>query len=101
VPWPVDSAAALCYSHRAIAVPVDPDAKNLLQKASSYSYLGIFMGVAVLIGFLGGRWLDTRFHTQPFLMLGGLACGIGAGFRELYRLARRGMRDEQRGDKQP
>jgi ATP synthase protein I len=80
---------------------VDPDAKNLLQKVSSYSYLGIFMGVAVLIGFLGGRWLDTRFHTQPFLMLAGLFSGIAAGFRELYRLARRGMQDERRGDKQP
>jgi F0F1-type ATP synthase assembly protein I len=73
---------------------VDPDAKNLLQKASTYSSIGIFMGLAVLIGFLGGRWLDTRFHTQPYLMLSGLLVGIVAGFRELYRLARKGMKDE-------
>jgi F0F1-type ATP synthase assembly protein I len=76
---------------------VDPDAKKLLQTAGNYSYIGIFLGVAILLGYLGGAWLDKRFHTQPWLTLAGLAVGIASGARELYRLARRGMKDEQSG----
>jgi ATP synthase protein I len=74
--------------------PLDPDAKNLLRKAGSYSYIGIFLGVAILIGFLGGSWLDKRFGTQPWLTLVGLLVGIASGARELYRLVKRGMKDE-------
>lgn len=75
---------------------MDPDAKDLLQKYGSYSYIGIFMGVAFVIGFFGGRWLDNRFHTQPWLMLVGMLVGIVAGFRELYLVARRGLSEERR-----
>ena len=73
---------------------MDPDAKKMLQAASKYSYLGIFMGVAICIGYFGGRWLDGRFGTKPWLSLVGLFIGIASGFRELYRLAKQGMKDE-------
>ena len=73
---------------------MDPDAKKMLQAASKYSYLGIFMGVAICIGYFGGRWLDGRFQTKPWLSLIGLLVWIAAGFRELWRLAKQGMKDE-------
>ena len=73
---------------------MDPDSKDLLRKAGSYSYIGIFLGVAVLIGFLGGDWLDKRFHTTPWGMLVGVMVGIASGGRELYRLVQRGMKDQ-------
>ena len=73
---------------------MDPDAKQMLQAASRYSSLGIFFGVAIVLGYLGGRWLDGRLHTAPWLSMVGLFVGIIAGFRELYRLAKRGMNDE-------
>ncbi len=74
---------------------VDPDAKKLLQSAADYSYIGIFFGVAVLIGYFGGAWLDGKYGTTPWLSIVGVFVGIAAGFRELYRLAKRGMKDEQ------
>lgn len=77
---------------------MDPDAKRLLVTASKYSYIGIFFGVAICIGFFGGRWIDDRFHTQPWFSLVGLFIGIAAGFRELYRLAKQGMKDERNND---
>jgi F0F1-type ATP synthase assembly protein I len=55
--------------------------------ATRFSYLGIFFGVAVLIGCLFGRWLDRKFGTNPWLMMVGALLGIASGFKELYRVA--------------
>ncbi|HRI53277.1 MAG TPA: AtpZ/AtpI family protein [Pseudomonadota bacterium] len=55
-------------------------------QASRFSYVGIFFGVAVFLGFLFGRWLDRKFGTDPWLMLVGVLFGIASGFKELYRL---------------
>lgn len=74
---------------------MDPDARKMLQSASKYSYLGFFFGIAIVIGYFGGRWLDGRFHTSPWLSFAGLFVGIAAGFRELYRVAKQGMKDEE------
>lgn len=63
----------------------DASASGWVQ-ASRFSYVGIFFGVAVFLGFLFGRWLDRKFGTDPWLMLVGVLFGIASGFKELYRL---------------
>jgi hypothetical protein len=40
-------------------------------EALGLSYLGIFFGVAIVIGYLGGSWADRRFHTVPWLSIAG------------------------------
>jgi ATP synthase protein I len=78
---------------------MDPDAREMLRAASRYSYLGIFFGVAIGIGYAIGAWMDARFHTTPWLTLGWLLIGIAAGFRELIRVARQGMpKDDPKDD---
>ena len=62
---------------------------------SRYSYIGIFFGVAAMLGFFAGRWADRRWHTDPWLSLVGLLLGLAAGFRELYKLSKRAMQDEK------
>jgi F0F1-type ATP synthase assembly protein I len=74
---------------------MDPDAQKMLQTASRYSYVGIFFGVAILIGYFAGRWLDGRFNCSPWFSMAGLIIGVAAGFVELIKLARRGLKDEQ------
>jgi F0F1-type ATP synthase assembly protein I len=68
----------------------------MLQATSRYSYLGIFFGVAVCLGYFGGRWLDGKWHTQPWLGLAGLLIGVAAGFRELYRLSKQALDEERK-----
>ena len=46
------------------------------------------MGLSVVVGLLGGRWLDGKFGTAPWLMLAGLLMGTFAGFRGLIRVAK-------------
>jgi ATP synthase protein I len=68
----------------------------MIQVLGSYSYVGIFFGVAVCLGLFAGRWADRHWHTDPFLMLTGVLLGVASGFRELYRLSKKALREEER-----
>lgn len=68
-------------------------------EALGLSYLGIFFGVSIVIGYLGGAWADRRFHTAPWLSIVGLLLGISAGFKELLRIAAQYRRKQQAQDR--
>jgi ATP synthase protein I len=58
--------------------------------------VGIELALSTVIGLLGGRWLDGKLGTEPWLMLLGLVLGVVAGFRSLIRAARRATRETER-----
>jgi ATP synthase protein I len=68
----------------------------MIQVMGSYSYIGIFFGVAVCLGFFAGRWADRRWNTAPWLQLVGLGIGVAAGFVELYKLSKKALKEEER-----
>jgi ATP synthase protein I len=68
----------------------------MMRAVGRYSYVGIFFGVAVCLGFFGGRWADRRWGTAPWLQIVGLLIGVAAGFRELYSLSKRALKEEER-----
>ena len=47
--------------------------------------LGFELVVPLLLGLFGGRWLDRRFGTAPWLLLVGALLGAAAGMLNLYR----------------
>jgi len=47
---------------------------------------GLELGMTVALGAVGGMFLDRKFETSPWLMLGGLVLGVAAGFMNMYRL---------------
>lgn len=53
--------------------------------ALSASSVGLELGIAVIVGLLGGMWLDKQFGTTPWLMLLFLVFGLVAGFRNVLR----------------
>jgi F0F1-type ATP synthase assembly protein I len=54
----------------------------------SMSSVGLEFGISVVIGALFGRWLDSEFHTGPWLMLLFICLGFAAGVRALVRATR-------------
>ncbi len=50
-----------------------------------YGTLGLEMVLSVLFGLFGGRWLDGRFGTTPWLMWIGFGVGIAAAIRAIQR----------------
>ncbi len=59
---------------------------RMLREASPYIAAAWTVGAALVIGVLGGRWLDQRWGTRPWLTMLGLVLGIVVGFYELARV---------------
>ena len=83
---------------------IDPAARKTRRayNALSASSVGLELGIAVIVGLLGGMWLDNRFGTTPWLMLAFLVFGLVAGFRNVLRAVERAERAgaaEDREDK--
>jgi ATP synthase protein I len=72
-----------------------PRGGRQLHALAKLASVGIEFSVSTLIGLLGGRWLDGRLGTQPWLMIVGLVLGVVAGFRSLLRTARRANEESQ------
>lgn len=51
--------------------------------------LGFVLAATTALGAWGGRYLDDRWGTGPWLMLVGTLLGMGAGFFEVFSTMRR------------
>jgi len=59
---------------------------RVIRQASPYIAASWVMTAALLLGALGGRWLDQRFGTRPLLAMLGLFLGLAVGLYELARV---------------
>lgn len=66
----------------------------------TYGTVGLEFALSVLVGLLGGWWLDRRLGTGGWLTFIGLGFGIAAGYRALYRALGRARREAERLEQQ-
>ncbi len=78
---------------------LDREQREQLKQLGSLSTIGLELGLSIVIGYLGGRWLDGELGTEPWLKWIGLALGLAAGARSLYRVVRRAQRMMEEEDK--
>lgn len=52
---------------------------NLLQAIAIATQLGFVLAAAVLIGLLGGSFLDSKLGTGPLFTIAGSVIGLAAG----------------------
>jgi F0F1-type ATP synthase assembly protein I len=48
--------------------------------------VGFFIGGSILLGVLGGLWLDNKFDTKPILVIVGLILGLIVAFYGVYQM---------------
>ena len=57
-----------------------------LGDAMRYTQVGMVLIVPMLVLGAFGYWLDGRFGTSPWLLLGGLVLGMAGGFANFVKL---------------
>jgi F0F1-type ATP synthase assembly protein I len=67
---------------------IGPEGRKQLRQLGRLSAIGIEIALSVVVGLIGGRWLDNKLNTEPFLTVLGMVLGVAAGFRSLYRTTR-------------
>lgn len=70
------------------------------KELGDYGTLGLELALSVLVGLLGGQWLDRQIGTGPWLTLLGFGFGVMAGFRSLWRALQRANRAAERADEE-
>lgn len=53
--------------------------------SSSVATIGLELVLCIVVGLLGGRWLDGRFGTAPWLGVIGFGFGVAAGAKAIWR----------------
>ena len=48
---------------------------------------GTQLAISVAVMFFLGRWADEKLHTAPWLLIGGVLVGVGAGLASFIRTA--------------
>ncbi|MFC1864520.1 AtpZ/AtpI family protein [Chloroflexota bacterium] len=48
--------------------------------------VGWYIGVCIVLGVVGGRWLDGKLNSLPFWTIAGLILGVIVAFWGVYRM---------------
>lgn len=52
---------------------------------AEFAGAGIQFAGAILVFLFAGRWLDSKFGTEPWLLIAGVVVGAVGGFYSMYR----------------
>jgi len=76
------------------------DKRQLMRSLGFLSSLGICMVASSFIGLFIGYYLDKWLGTSPWMTLIWLGFGIASGFRNIFILTRRAMRELEQEEEQ-
>jgi ATP synthase protein I len=78
-----------------------PEQRKQLRIANRVSAVGAELAIATLLGLFGGSWMDGRLDTRPIFTFLGLALGMAAGMKGLYRLVQAERRKTAKSEAKP
>jgi F0F1-type ATP synthase assembly protein I len=81
---------------------MDIETKKMWAIAGSTGAVGLEISLAIGIGYFGGRYLDGKLGSAPWLAWIGFAAGVGAGIKALIRVTReykKSLEDDKDNDK--
>lgn len=70
--------------------------KSYLENLALLSYIGISMVVPILGGLMIGKWIDTRFNTEPIFLLIFIVFGVIVAFMNLFKVATKDVKNKAR-----
>lgn len=74
--------------------------KDTYKAVGSWSTVGLEIVLSIMVGFFGGRWLDGKFGTDPYLSVLGFFFGCGAAAKALMRTTKEMQRVTKREERE-
>ncbi|WP_171051753.1 AtpZ/AtpI family protein [Alteribacter natronophilus] len=68
--------------------------QSVIRKMALVSTITSYFVGCILIGILGGRWLDGHFETGGLLMAAGFLIGLAAAVYGIYQVLKRSLGDD-------
>ena len=59
---------------------------NRWEEALRFTGVGFFIGGSIVLGVFAGLWLDSKFNTEPILVIVGLILGLAIAFLGVFRM---------------
>jgi F0F1-type ATP synthase assembly protein I len=66
-----------------------------LQALALTSTISMEIAATVTLGFLGGRYLDRHFGTEPWIMVTGVLLGVALGILGIVQTLERFFKDKE------
>lgn len=67
----------------------------------TYGIIGLEFGIATVVGFLLGRWLDGIFNTKPALTIFLTFCGIAAATLDFIKKVKKANKELSNNSNEP
>jgi len=58
--------------------------KNWVKSLSEAINMATTVAASVALGYFGGKWLDTKFDTEPWLTGAGFLLGVATGIKVMW-----------------
>jgi ATP synthase protein I len=65
--------------------------------ALGLSGIGFFIAGSIILGVLGGLWLDNKLNSEPVFLIVGLILGIAVAFYGVYNMLRPFLSNKREG----
>lgn len=66
----------------------------------SFGTVGLEIVLAIVLGLFGGRWLDAKFDTAPYLAVVGFFFGVAAAVKAIIRTTKEMQREAAREERE-
>ena len=66
----------------------------------SFGTVGLEIVLAIVLGLFGGRWLDTKFDTAPYLAVVGFFFGVVTAVKAIHRTTKEMQREAAREERE-
>jgi hypothetical protein len=66
----------------------------------SFGTVGLEIVLSIVLGLFGGRWLDTKFDTAPYLAVVGFFFGVAAAVKAIVRTTKEMQREAAREERE-
>ena len=76
----------------------DSDSRSTYRALGLTSGIGFVMAACLAGGYFGGRYLDSKFGTEPWLLIASLLLCLTVGVVEICNMLKKAMKELERKD---